>query len=364
MCIRDRAGTEEAAGAEGEEGLGELAGALAALDGLERIQPVVHPAVHVRFEGPDGVRAEGGEQQSDRDPADPPGGGEQHDHEQSEEQQRGPQIPLQDQHTDAEQPDREDRAEDAAGEEPELPEEPAAGEGERGAVRGEVGGEEDREQDLGELPRLEGEPGEPDPDVRAVDRREEDGDQHQDQGHRDGEVRVALEHPVVAEQGDDQHEERHAQGGPQELVPGGEVPGGGDVEALDEDEAEAVEEDGDGEQEGIGVRGPQADGEVREQGGDAQAGGVAGGGAGDAAGGREADVEVTEDGDQDGSGEERQLDAAPLGGVGAGGRGRGGLRHLCRQSGHAPKRSKQRDDMSVYAIVCRRVVTNGRKYRK
>lgn len=327
-------GAEQAAGAEGEEGLGELAGALAALDGGERIHPVVHAAVHVRFEGPDGVGTDSREQQADRDPADPSGGREQHDHEQSEEQQRGPEVPLQDQHADAQQPDREDRAEDPAGQEAQLPEEPAAGEGQGGAVRGEVGGEEDGEQDLGELPRLEGESGEPDPDVGAVDRREEHGDEHQHEGDGDGEVGVALEHPVVAQDQDDEDEERHTEGGPQELVPGGEVAGGGRVEALDEDEAESVEQDGDREHEGVCVRGPEADGDVREQGGGGEAGGVLGGGAGDAAGGGEADVEVAEYGDQDGACEERQLDAAALGGAGVGRWGRGGLRHLCRQSGH------------------------------
>lgn len=109
---------------EGEEGLGELAGALAAFDGGEGIQPVPDPAVHVRLQGADGVRAQGGQQQPDRDPADPAGGGEQHDDEEAEEEQRGPEVPLQNEHADAEQPDREDRAEDPAGQEAQLPEEP------------------------------------------------------------------------------------------------------------------------------------------------------------------------------------------------------------------------------------------------
>ncbi|GLV95865.1 hypothetical protein Slala04_73180 [Streptomyces lavendulae subsp. lavendulae] len=103
---------------------------------------------------------------------------------------------------------------------------------------------------------------------------------------------------------------------------------------------------------------------MREQRGRGEAGGVAVGGIGDAAGGREADEEMTEHGDQDGAREERQLDSAAFGRAGCGWRGRGWLRHLRRQSGHTPKRSKQTDGMSAYVIVCRRVVTNGRKYRK
>lgn len=85
---------------------------------------------------------------------------------------------------------------------------------------------------------------------------------------------------MVAQQDDDEDEEGHAQGGPAQLVPGGEMGGGGDVEALDEDEAEAVEQDGDGKDERVGVRGPEADGEVRDQGGAGEAGGVVAGGPG------------------------------------------------------------------------------------
>lgn len=354
-------GAEQSTGSEGEKRLGELAGAFAALDGGERIQPVVHAAVHVRFERPDGVRAHGREQQPDGDPADPAGGREQHDHEEAEEEQRGSQVPLQDEHADGEQPDGEDRAEHPAGQQPQLPEEGAAGEGQGGAVRREVGGEEDGEQDLGELPRLEGEPGEPDPDVRAVDGREEDGHQHQRERHGDGEVRVLLQHPVVAQQRHHEHEEHHPERGPAQLLAGGGVRGGGGVEALDEDEAEAVEQDGDREQQRIGVRGEQADGQVGDERCHGEAGGVVGGGRGDVAGGGESHVEVAEDGDQDGAEEQRQLDSATLGRTGAGWRWRGGFRHLRRQSGHTGKRSKEPGRMSAYVIVCRRVVRTGRK---
>lgn len=126
---------------------------------------------------------------------------------------------------------------------------------------------------------------------------------------------------MVAEQRDDEDEEQDAEGGPQELVVGGGVAGGGRVEALDEDQAEPVEQDGDGEHEGVGVRGPEPDGEVREQRGRGEADGVAVGRVGNAAGGRQADVEVTEYGDQDGAREERQLDPLRLGAPAWGGGG-------------------------------------------
>lgn len=69
--------------------------------------------------------------------------------------------------------------------------------------------------------------------------------------------------------------------------------------------------------------GAEADGEVREQGGAEEPRRVVRGALGEPAGGRVADVEVTEYGDQDRPGEQRELDAATLGGaVAAGGAGR------------------------------------------
>lgn len=104
---------------------------------------------------------------------------------------------------------------------------------------------------------------------------------------------------MVAQPGHDQDEEGHPEGRPAQLGARAALAGGGEVEPLDQDQAEAVEQHGDREQEGVRVRGPEAHGEVREQRGGGQARGVVGGGAGGVAGRREADVEVAEHGDQD-----------------------------------------------------------------
>lgn len=116
--------------------------------------------------------------------------------------------------------------------------------------------------------------------MRAVDGREEDGDEHQGERGGDGEVRVLLERAVVAQPGHDQDEEGHPEGRPAQLGARAALAGGGEVEPLDQDQAEAVEQHGDREQEGVRVRGPEAHGEVREQRGGGQARGVVGGGAG------------------------------------------------------------------------------------
>ena len=102
-----QARAEDAARREGEQGLGELVGALARLDRREGVQPVLDPAVHVRLQPADGDGAQGGQQQADRDPAGAAGGDVQQDDEQAEEQQRGAEVALQDQDADAQQPDRE-----------------------------------------------------------------------------------------------------------------------------------------------------------------------------------------------------------------------------------------------------------------
>ncbi len=69
---------------------------------------------------------------------------------------------------------------------------------------------------------------------------------------------------MVAQQDDHADEERDAEGGPDELGGGRLVPGGLQVEAVDEDQAEAVEEDRDGQDQRVGVRGAEADGEECE----------------------------------------------------------------------------------------------------
>lgn len=80
-------GAEHPARGEREEGLGELAGSLAGVDRGVRVQPVLHPAVHMGFEGADDEGARGGQEQPDGDPAGPAGGHVEQDHEEAEEEQ-------------------------------------------------------------------------------------------------------------------------------------------------------------------------------------------------------------------------------------------------------------------------------------
>ena len=74
-------------------------------------------------------------------------------------------------------------------------------------------------------------------------------------------------------------------------------PGRLQVEPVDQHQAEAVEQDGDGQQQRIGVRGAQAHREMGEQGEHAEPGAVTGGAGRDGAVAGEADGGVAVDGD-------------------------------------------------------------------
>lgn len=117
---------------------------------------------------------------------------------------------------------------------------------------------------------------------------------------------------MIAQQHDDGDEQRHPERGPDELR--GRVPLAGcrQVETVEQHEPDAVEQDRDREQQGVRVRGAEADREVRDEGEQTQPRAVGEGvGRGGVVAG-EADGDVTEDGDQDGAHEERELDPAPL----------------------------------------------------
>lgn len=324
------AGAEQPAGGEREEGLGELVGALARLDGREGVQPVLDAAVDVRFEPADGHRAHAREQQPHRDPSGAARGDVQHDHEQAEEQQRGAQIAFQDQDADAQQPDGDDRAEDAPGGQLEALEPPdlAPGVRQRVAVRREIAGEEQCEQHLRELARLEGEPRDPHPDPGPVDRREQDRQRQQGQRGHHRDVRVPLEHPVVAQQGHDRDEQRHPERRPVQLRGRRQVGRGLQVEPVDQHQAKTVEEHGDRQQQRIGVRRPQTHHQMGQQREHAEPGAVVGGAGRDGAVLRQTDGAVAVHGEQDGHDGEGELDAsAPEQAYG----GRGRLRGIRRQ---------------------------------
>ena len=170
------AGAEGAAGAEGPQGLHGLLGVDdAVLDAgaaervlAHRVEPGLDTRLDVRLEAGHADGADRGHQQTEDDPAGPLGGDVQHDDEHSEEQQRRTEVGLEDQDEDRHHPDDEDRAEVAAARQVQA-HEAAAGQGEGVALHHQVAGEEDREDDLRELTGLDGEAGDLDPDLGAVD---------------------------------------------------------------------------------------------------------------------------------------------------------------------------------------------------
>ena len=103
------------------------------------------------------------------------------------------------------------------------------------------------------------------------------GSVEQDQRRDHADVRVALEHPVIAQQQDDQDEQRHAQRRPHQLGGCRPVARGLQVEPVDQHQPQPVQQHPDGQEQGVGVRGPQAYGQVGQERQHAEAGAVAGG---------------------------------------------------------------------------------------
>ncbi len=193
---------------------------------------------------------------------------EQHQ-EEAEEQQAGAEVLLEDQDAEADQPHREDRPEVAPPRQVDEQDAPA-GEGEGVAVQDEVAGEGDHQQHLGDLAGLEAEGAEPDPDPGAVDGRaqaRDEGEQQQpDRGEAQG-VGDPLQHPVVAQEDQGEHEQDDAEGHPDQLALGeaGLVAGRlvGQVEPVDHRQPESVEGGHDRQQHRVGVRRRHPDHDVR-----------------------------------------------------------------------------------------------------
>ena len=177
-------GAEHAARRQSEYAGDQLPGAAGGLVVLliaERVQPGVDALTHVaeRAGGQHGARGE--RDQTDDDPAFPAGGRVQHGHEHGEEHERSAQVTLHDQHAHRSDPHHDDGAEvlDAGQLQPQhLP----AAHGQPVAVIEQVCGEEEREEQFGELARLElAQSRNPDPDARAVhlhaDERQHRGEQ-------------------------------------------------------------------------------------------------------------------------------------------------------------------------------------------
>jgi hypothetical protein len=155
-------GAEQPARGHPHEALGQLVG-LGEGVGRERVQPEHHAPLQVREEQVCRVGAGREQHEADGDPGDPLGGDVEHRDEEAEEEQRRAQVFLKDEDGDAHQPGDHDRAEVTPAREGEA-KDLAPGQGEDVAGLHEVAGEEHRESDLRNLPRLEGHRTDPDPD--------------------------------------------------------------------------------------------------------------------------------------------------------------------------------------------------------
>ena len=282
VTLRDRsdlrtalseAGADEPALGEAEEALDQLvAASVGAVDiRVERVQPVLEPAVDV-FEGL--ARDEGSakeERHTQQHPAEAAGGEVEHDQEQTEVEQGGAEVTLEDDDGHGQRPDHEDRTEVPQARKA-HPEEFLAHHGEAVAVAHEVAGEEDREGDLRDLAWLEGGEGpDADPHARTADLAAEAGhERQQEQGHTDktGDVGVAEQDPVVADDQDDRDRTSNGQGAPDGLAHGSAGPAGlfiGQVDAIDHGDAEAIEQCGDGQDERVSLAGHDAQNHVHCQ---------------------------------------------------------------------------------------------------
>ncbi len=131
-------------------------------------------------------------------------------------------------------------------------------------VLGEVGREEDAQEDLGEFDRLELEGSHVHPEVRAADGREEQRRDEKDACDEQQEVAVALQVAREAHRQQGHDVQQHSGGGPEGLVPRfTRVPV---VPASDDDVTDPVEQRRQREDDGVGVGHQPAVGHVGDQG--------------------------------------------------------------------------------------------------
>ena len=228
---------------------------------------------------------------TDEQPGGPVSGHVQDDDEQAEQQHRGTQVLLEDQDADAHAPHDEQGAQ-VAGARQAHPQHLAARQGQVVPVGHQVGGEEDRQQHLGQLGRLEAHRADPDPDAGAVDALadpRDEGKDEEDQAGPHGPPVPASQAPVVAQQEERDGEEDDAQQRPDQLLGAhielpllvGLI---GQIQAPDHGQADPVERHRRRQEHRIGPRGGVAHTQVHEDGqdeeGDGHAHGLRRGGAG------------------------------------------------------------------------------------
>ena len=248
---------DEPAVGHSEQSLHQLVGAAGGLVVLlrrEGVQPAVDALLDVGEDLGGDQRTCGEHAEAQEDPGLLRGGDVEHRDEQPEVQQRRAEIALEDEDADARHPCDEDGAHVAQARELQA-QELRTGQHHLVAVRDEVAGEEDRQQDLRDLTGLERHRTDEDPDAGAVDRAAQPRDEGQEQEHERGEagrVRVAAQQPVVAQEHDDERGQHGAQGHPDELG-GRSTALQCHVDPIDHREPDPVEEDCDGDEHGVRV---------------------------------------------------------------------------------------------------------------
>ena len=242
-------GSQQPARGHAEQPRHQLLGTavLGAVDGgVHGVQPAADALLHVAEVGgrEPGRRNEQG--RADEQPAGPVGGHVQGDDEQSEQEQRAAQVALEDQDDDAHAPHDQQGAQ-VPGPGQVDAHDPAARQREVIAVGHEEGGEEDRQEHLGHLRRLEGHGAQADPDPGAVDALAQAGHEGQDeegQAAPHGPAVPSAQQAVVAHQQhraeqDDAHARPHRLLGGVVVRPLKDLVG--HVQALDHGQAQAVE---------------------------------------------------------------------------------------------------------------------------
>ena len=226
-----------------------------------RVEPDRHAGLDVAEHPPRHVRRAGEQHEADDEVADPLGGDPHHHDEQGEEQQRRAEVALADHHDDGEAPGQQDRQQVARLGQAQRTDAPRAL-GDQLAVLGQVAGEEDGQQQLGELAGLEVDRPEADPDLRPADPEAEPGhERQQQQDDADEQEAPAVAGEVGRPLDDDERGDEPGDGddAPRRLQAGQAV-----VEAGDHHVADAVEQGGERQQRAVGAGRQPAHGEVGE----------------------------------------------------------------------------------------------------
>ena len=212
-----QAAAEQPAGGEREQRLGDLVPLAGHV--LPWIEPDVHPDAHV---GEDPVEHGGParEQHRARDDVERPARGDVHQGQQrGEEEQAGAQVLEEDHQQQREAPEGEERRQVLERRDGHPQDAPGADRQEF-AHLGQVGGEEDHQQQLGELRRLEADAADPYPQARPVDLAPQDHREHQegDAGQPDEVLVLGQRGEAAAER---EHDDEHRQGRPATTRPAG-----------------------------------------------------------------------------------------------------------------------------------------------